>query len=122
MQAYLGDAELKRKLVAEITAHEQADQIIKGTYGQIYQDGAPTWKGCAIGCALHSLNRLQGQEEEARTADHQRLEDELGIPVELAYHIDMLFERLPDAQQLAGQPSVVSPRLVVCAIEPRALW
>lgn len=91
MQAYLGDPELKAQLLDQIRQHEAADQIVKGTYGAMHD----VWKGCAIGCALHSLNRLKGKPETEQTNDHARFPTELGIPVELAHLIDHLFENLP---------------------------
>jgi hypothetical protein len=111
MQAYLNDPTLKRRLVAEILKHQKADQIIKGTYGGLYGRDH-IWKGCAIGCALHSLNALTDQT--ASTDQHQRFETELGIPVELAYHIDTVFENLPD------KLSQTWPRRVAQAIKPGA--
>jgi len=46
-------------LVAEIKAHREADQIIQGTYGE---GNNGDWKGCAVGCSIHSLNRKLGKD------------------------------------------------------------
>lgn len=92
---YLGEPELKTALLAEITAHEEADAIIKGTYGRM--NGA--WRGCAIGCSLRSLNKVQGktgQDLNRLTGEHDRFPRELGWPLWLAYAEDNIFENLPD--------------------------
>lgn len=88
--SYLGKPRLKARLLREITKHEKADQIIAGTYGRV--DGR-VWKGCAIGCALRSLNHIQ--KINGDTSRHDRLVAEVGWPLELAYHIDHVFEHLP---------------------------
>ena len=91
---YLGDPALKTAFLAEITKHEAQDALIKGTYGEM--DG--TFKGCAIGCALHSLNVLQGRVGAAtavNTNKHERYEAELGLPSWFAHIEDTIFEQLP---------------------------
>lgn len=93
--SYLGDPDLKAAFLAEITKHEQQDQFIKGTYGRM--NGS--FKGCAIGCSLHSLNVLHGKTGKAsaqHTGQHARYEAELGLPTWLAHLEDRLFEGLPD--------------------------
>ncbi len=95
MQTYLNDPQLKMAFLTEITKHEDADAFIKGSYGQM--NG--TFKGCAIGCSLHSLNILQGKVGKARaerTGDHERYEAELGLPTWFAYLEDHIFETLPN--------------------------
>lgn len=69
------DAAAKRKFVARAKSHQLADEIVKGTY---WRDG----KGCAVGCLVHG-------------SSHERLASELGIPVQMAYLIDRLFEGMP---------------------------
>jgi len=94
-QTYLNSPQLKADFLAEITKHEAQDALIKGTYGQM--NG--TFKGCAIGCSLHSLNVLQGKtgaEAATRTGDHARYETELGLPIWFAHLEDYLFENLSD--------------------------
>ena len=94
MQTYLGRPELKAAFLSEIAKHEEADAIVKGTYGDF--DGA--FRGCAIGCSLHSLNAIQGRVGEALLEDtdvHDRYELELGLPTWLAYLEEYLFETLP---------------------------
>jgi hypothetical protein len=95
LRTYLGDTNLKAAFLAEITKHEEQDALVKGSYGEM--DGS--FKGCAIGCSLHSLNVLQGKTGKASTVDtgnHRRYEAELGLPIWLAYLEDQIFETLPD--------------------------
>jgi hypothetical protein len=96
MLTYLGDPALKQAFLEQLTLHEQHDQFVKGTYGEM--NGA--FRGCGIGCSLHSLNVLQGKTGKAligATDQHARYEAELGLPVWFAYLEDQIFEHLPDA-------------------------
>ena len=70
--AFHGDEKIKRKYLARVKSHRDADEIIKGQY---WQEG----RGCAVGCTLHSKN-------------HSAYEDELGIPMVLARLEDRIFE------------------------------
>jgi len=92
---YKNDPAFKAAFLAEISKHEEADALLKGTYGEF----DPTFKGCAIGCSVHSLNTLQGkpQDDDTKFADHGRVANELGFPLWLAYLEDNLFESLPSA-------------------------
>ncbi len=96
-RSYLDDPALKAAFLMEITKHEEADALAKGTYGKM--NGS--FKGCAIGCSLHSLNILQGKKGAARhahTDQHARYEAELGLPTWLAYLEDHIFESLSDEE------------------------
>ncbi len=99
MISYKNDPKLKKLFVAEIEKHRKADQIIQGTYGQ--ENGK--WKGCAVGCSIHSLNTKLGKAY--KTNDHTVYEKELGIPEWLARLEDTLFESLSvqDAKKWPGQ-------------------
>ena len=66
----------KDKYIKRVKAHQKADEIIKGIY---WQDG----KGCAVGCTIEG-------------SDHLKYESELGIPEEIAYLEDTIFENLPN--------------------------
>ena len=68
--------ETKDKYIARVKAHQEADQIIKGQY---WENG----KGCAVGCTIEG-------------SDHSKYEKELGIPKEIAYLEDTIFENLPN--------------------------
>ena len=76
MKAYLNNTKVKEKYLTRVTAHEKADEIIKGQY---WQDG----KGCAVGCTIHSSNHT----------DYEKL---LGIPRIIARLEDNIFEQLPN--------------------------
>ena len=92
MIAYQGKEELKASLVEEMKLHREQDQIIKGTYGKTNGQ----FKGCAVGCSIHSLNvRMK---KEWNTNEHGVYEIELGIPRALAYIEDRIFEGLPDGK------------------------
>ena len=79
--AFHGDPAIKRQYLRRVRNHRKADELVKGQY---WQDG----KGCAVGCTIHS-----GQ--------HSQYEVELGIPRQLAYLEDRLFENLPNGKAKA---------------------
>ncbi len=69
---------MKEKYLARVKAHRKADQIVQGHY----------WdreRGCAVGCTIHGSN-------------HEAYETKLGIPIQLAYLQDMIFEELPNKE------------------------
>jgi hypothetical protein len=72
--AYKGKQSIKNKYLKRVEEHYKADEIIQGVY---WENG----KGCAVGCTI------EGNQ-------HERYETELGIPRELAYLEDGLFEAL----------------------------
>lgn len=83
MKAFHGDDAVKQKYLARLKAHHAADEIIQGT-------GYIGTHGCAVGCTLNAY-------------DHAAYENELGLPIWLAYLEDQIFEGLPsiEAQQFA---------------------
>jgi len=83
--------ELKSALVAEIRKHREQDQVIQGSYGE---DSTGKFRGCAVGCAIHSLADINGTF--LFTDDHGIYERELGIPRILAELQDVIHEGLPD--------------------------
>ena len=91
MTAFHGDASLKADILAEIQIHRDLDQIAKGTYGS---EKNGDWRGCAVGCSIHSLNRKRGTQ--FRTDDHAAYETGFGIPQALAQLEDGIFENLPE--------------------------
>ena len=80
MLTFHGSHELKAQRIAQVRAHRLADQLVHGTY---WENG----KGCAVGCTIHS-------------GRHEDYETELGIPVELAYAEDHIFENLANGKAL----------------------
>ena len=79
--AFHGNPEIKEKYLARVAAHRAADELVQG-FGYWQADHAGHFKGCAVGCTLHS-------------SDHAAYEVELGIPQILARIEDGIFERLP---------------------------
>lgn len=75
----------KEQFVNETKWHQQQDNFIKGTYEQDV-------KGCAVGCAIYSINKLRGVNESR--SNHSVYETYLGIPEWLARLEDLLFENL----------------------------
>lgn len=76
LTAYLGDPKIKKEYLNRVKAHQAADQIVQ-SHGY-WRDG----KGCAVGCTIHS-------------SDHNDYETLLGIPLDIAYLEDDIFENLP---------------------------
>jgi hypothetical protein len=74
MIAYHGKTSVKAKYVKRVKQHYELDEIAQGYY---WENG----KGCAVGCTIEG-------------SDHSKYETELGIPSELAYLEDGLFEEL----------------------------
>ncbi len=74
--AYHGNESKKTAILAQLQAHHDADEIVKGKY---WQDG----KGCAVGCTIHS-------------SEHRQYEPLFGIPQMLARLEDCIFEGLPN--------------------------
>lgn len=89
MLTYNGDNRLKADLVAEIRLHQDADQIMQGTYGR---GEGREWRGCAVGCAIHSLNIIRGTD--FLVSDHEALERYGLWPEWLARVQDAIFEGL----------------------------
>ena len=100
LKAFKGDKALKALMLKEVEKHRKADQIIQRTYGEEI-DG--TWKGCAVGCSIHSLNAKLGTKY--ATNDHSVYETALGIPEWLARLEDGIFEGLPvsEAKKWPGE-------------------
>ena len=76
MEAFHNDPIIKEKYITRLNEHYQADEIIQGQY---WENG----KGCAVGCTIHSSN-------------HEEYESKLGIPENIAYLQDSIFESLPN--------------------------
>ena len=87
MLAYSHPIVTREAFLAEMQAHADADQIVQGQYWE--ED-----RGCAVGCSLHSISRLI---PDARVAmdDHEQLAEIIGIPPQLTYLEDTIFEGLP---------------------------
>ena len=82
MQAFYNDPEIQKKYIDRVKAHYKADEIIQGTY---WENG----KGCAVGCTIQD-----DDVKNSHTNWHTRYEEALGVPRELAYLEDAIFEGL----------------------------
>jgi len=99
MKAFHGDSEIKEKYLARVRSHRAADELIRG-------EGWDGHRGCAIGCTLEAY-------------DHSRYPIELGIPEQLAYLEDWLYEHLPVDNSNWTRPGIVAmawPELVLSSI------
>lgn len=94
MLAYHNNPELKKCVVAQMKAHREADELVKGQY---WENG----KGCAVGCLLKSGNHIE-------------YEKKFGIPVALARLEDCIFEGLDNGD------SQKWPERFLSAIKPGA--
>ena len=84
MKAFTNTIITKEELVSELKKHQLADNFIKGDY---FEDG----KGCAVGCSLESVSRLNGLDLEYFD-DHSQYEEYFGLPEFFAQLTDKLFE------------------------------
>lgn len=78
LATFHGKQSIKSKYLERVRAHEAADEIIHGVY---WENG----KGCAVGCTIEG-------------SDHERYETELGIPKEVAFLEDVIFENLENGE------------------------
>lgn len=94
MLAFHSDVNLKEMKLAQVRAHEAADEIVKGKY---WERG----KGCAVGCTIHGSN-------------HAAYETEMGIPRMLARLEDCIFEGM------SNEAAKRFPARFIAAIQPGA--
>ena len=74
---------------AGMRAHAEADNLIRGTYGDTCSG---RFRGCAVGCNIDVVNASLGVEIER--GKHEALGEAIGVPAELLYFQDALFEGL----------------------------
>ena len=79
----------KADFVRIMREHAAADHLIAGRYGVGERD---SFRGCAIGCGVETINRLTGQRH--RYDNYDAVANTLGIPLALAYLEDRIFEGL----------------------------
>ena len=84
----------KAAFLAELAEHAAADRVIQGSY-ETYDKGE--FRGCAVGCSLHSVKRHLGLGSMS-LSNHALFETYLGIPRLLARLEDRIFEGLPVAE------------------------
>jgi hypothetical protein len=91
MTAYHNDPAIKGAILAQLAAHRQADELIKGKY---WEDG----KGCAVGCTLHSYAIVTGRTDFG-FSDHAVYDDILGHGGQMLGRLgDKIFEGLPNGK------------------------
>lgn len=101
MSAYHNDSAKKAALIAQLIAHEDADEITQGI-------GWENGHGCAVGCTLHAYDHSQGPAK-------------LGWPEWLLHLEDALFEEMTPADA-KGFPRRVAEAIPVGAdLEPARL-
>ncbi len=86
----------KADFVRIMREHAAADHLIAGRYGSGEGD---SFRGCAIGCGVETINRLTG--ERHAYGDHTAVADALGIPLALAYLEDRISEGVAPKQRRA---------------------
>jgi hypothetical protein len=79
----LADPKVREKYIDRVQAHAVADEIVQGKY---WENG----KGCAVGCTVQTGD-----------SPHEAMETELGIPRELAWLEDTIFEGLSNGEAKA---------------------
>jgi hypothetical protein len=87
MLAYSHPIVTRDAFLTELQRHADADQIVKGQY---WEGG----RGCAVGCSLNSISWLLVDGSVPRD-DHEMLAKILGVPPQLTYFEDTIFEGLP---------------------------
>ena len=98
MRAYHSDPGLKAAVLAQMADHRAAERLVTGTYWD--------WtigRGCAVGCLTHDPD-----------GGHAQYPVRWGIPEELAWIEDAIFENLSLEDALAW------PERFLAAIEPGA--
>ena len=111
MLAYTHPKITRAAFLAELQWHQDQDRIISGTY----EDGTDkTFRGCAVGCSLHSVKRVLKIRSRIAYGDHAQYETYLGIPQILARTQDRVFEGL------RGETQKQFPLRFSAAIQERA--
>lgn len=101
--AFHGSAALKRQLLKTLEQHRLADAYISGSYGsETEKYRLKGFKGCAVGCTLHSMKKLTktykgAQDEDGPNGEkgfyrHEDYPLLLGLPEGLAHLQDGIFE------------------------------
>jgi len=109
MKAFHGKQSVKDFYINRMKGHMEFDELIRGTYWD-----EASHSGCAVGCLLERSEDV-----------HAQFEPELGIPSQLAYLEDHLFENTPtdyyktfplaflEAIPVGANLSRVTPRFLV---------
>jgi len=76
----------KARFLEELNKHAEADSFVQGIF---YDED--TFKGCAVGCSVKSINEITGS---TYYAGSYAAYEVIGIPTWLAYFEDNIFESL----------------------------
>jgi hypothetical protein len=103
--AWHGNPALKAEVMARLRTHREQDTIVQGLYQDLDPGSAVGYRGCAIGCTLP----IQPGDEHTNVVPpdcgwHAEVERLYGIPCEILWRIDDLFETRDVAE--AGQFAV----------------
>lgn len=107
MRAFNSDPALKATIRRGLAEHREADRLVRGVYYDRRHG-----RGCGVGCTLATVARQTGAV--IKPSDHSAYATHLGIPTELAWLEDMLFERLSPGRHQAW------PERFIGAIQPGA--
>lgn len=111
LRAFHNNPAIKEKYLQRVRRHRMLDELIQGTGWD-----AASNKGCAVGCTLDKY-------------DHDAYETELGIPAQVAYLEDTIFEGLTlaaamqwpeqflDAVPVGADLSKIIPQIVIWQFE-----
>jgi len=86
--AFHGDKELQAKMLASVSAHVKADQVIQGEYGE---GEGKNFRGCFIGCTIHA----HGNGDATTFNSNEGVFDAYGFPAPLTRICERIFEGLP---------------------------
>ena len=92
LRAYSHPLISRHAFLAELQWHQDHDRIVAGAYGTGTDD---TFRGCAVGCSLHSIKKIAQIKGPFGYSDHTQYPVYLGIPEVLARLQDQIFENLP---------------------------
>lgn len=95
--AWHGDAQFKAAFMGQLAWHREQDALVKGTFEKYEVVGeARKFRGCAIGCSAESFAKITGKRVGHR--DHFAVAEMMGIPPQLTYLENHIFENLPHEQ------------------------
>lgn len=93
------------QLVALADAHRESDEYIAGTYEK-KNDGK--WQGgCAIGCVVHDAVKIGVLPEGTSAYGHCSLSEASGIPTDVWYLVEAIFEGLSEEERAAWTPMLL---------------
>jgi hypothetical protein len=85
----------RAEFIAECEAHRAADRYMAGHYWRPEQQ-----RGCAVGCAVQTVNQRLRLSPPIGSNDHAGLARALGWPAWLVHIQDVVFENLPGDQRV----------------------